>query len=244
MDRSNLDWNVYLVNLPERKDRLRLAERELERVGWHIGARGVTLFSATKFSERRGFPSSSIRGAFHSHSECLRAGLRQGDRDVVLLEDDIAFASCLPKLMPSLRAELAKTAWDFCYLGHEHTGEIERASSRTQHVNLVPYASPIIGLHFCIVSHRILPRLIDHLDRVALGREGDDDYGPMPIDGAFNTFRRLNSDLSTFIADPKLGWQRPSRSDITPKFFDRLEFLRPAVTALRNIKDTANRWRS
>jgi glycosyl transferase family 25 len=237
-------WNVYLVNLPERKDRLRAAEKELARVGWHVGPRGVTLFSATKFTERGGFPSPSVRGAFHSHSECLKAGLQQRDRDVVLLEDDIAFASCLRTLMPSIYSELGKISWDFCYLGHEHTGNIERAGPRTEHMHLSSYAGPIIGLHFCIVSRRILPRLIDHLDRVALGREGDDDYGPMPVDGAFNTFRRLNSDVCTFIADPKLGWQRPSRSDITPKFFDRLEFLRPAVTALRNIKDMANRWLS
>jgi glycosyl transferase, family 25 len=244
MANSLLDLNVYLINLPERKDRLTLAERELARLGWHIGPCGVTLFSASRFSERGGFPSSSIRGAFHSHTECLKAGLRRGVRDVLLLEDDIAFASCLPRLMPSLRSDLAKKSWDFCYLGHEDTGSIDRAHSHTHHVNLVPYANPIIGLHFCMVNRRVLPRLIDHLDRVALGHEGDDDYGPMPIDGAFNTFRRLNSEITTLVADPKLGWQRPSRSDITPRFFDRSKFLRPAVNALRNIKNAADRWRS
>jgi hypothetical protein len=236
-------WNVFLVNLPERKDRLRAAEKELARVGWNIGPLGITLFSATKFVERGGFPSPSIRGAFHSHSECLKAGLRQRDRDVVLLEDDIAFANCLPALMPSLCSRLEEISWDFCYLGHEQTGNIERASSQTEHVNLVPYAGSIIGLHFCVVNRRILSRLIEHLDRIAVGREGDDDYGPMPIDGAFNTFRRLNSDVCTFVANPKLGWQRPSRSDITPRFFDQLEFLRPAVNVLRSAKNMADRWR-
>src|SRR5260370_23655717 len=150
------DWNIYLVNLPERKDRLRAAKKERARVGSHSGPRGVTLFSATKFLERGGFPSPSVRGAFHSHSECLRAGLLQKDRDVVLLEDDIAFARCLPALMPSLLSELETICWDFCYLGHEHTGDIRRASSQTEHINLIPYYCPIVGLHFCIASHPIL----------------------------------------------------------------------------------------
>jgi glycosyl transferase family 25 len=238
------DLNIFLINLPERTDRLKLAERELAQVGWHFGADGVTLYPAAKFSERGNFPSSSIRGAFHSHSECLKSGLREGRRDVMLLEDDIAFAKSLSKLIASLGSDLANRNWDICYLGHEQTGDIARASSNTERVNLVPFDGPIIGLHFCLVNRRVLPRLIDHLDRVAAGRRGDDDYGPMPVDGAFNTFRRLNPDVSTLIADPKLGWQRPSRSDITPRFFDRLELLRPAITALRKIKDSANRWRS
>ena len=244
MPESLLDLNVYLINLPERKDRLSLAERELAQLGWQIGSGGVTLFSATRFAEQGGFPSSSIRGAFHSHSECLKAGLREGTGDVLLLEDDIAFASCLPRLMPSLCSELANKIWDFCYLGHEDTGGIERANNHTQLVQLLPFTGSIIGLHFCVVNRRILPRLIEHLDRVACGRPGDDDYGPMPIDGAFNTFRRLNTDLCTIIANPKLGWQRPSRSDITPRFFDGLEFLQPTIAALRNIKNTMRRWRS
>jgi hypothetical protein len=244
MTRSLLDWNAYLINLPERKDRLISAEKELARLGWQIGSDGVTLFSATKFTERGGFPSPGIRGAFHSHSECLKAGLREGMHDVLLLEDDITFASCLPTLMRSVKSALTNKDWHLCYLGHEDTGYIERANSETTHVDLVAYDAPIIGLHFCAVNRRILPRLIAHLDRIACGRPGDDDHGPMPVDGAFNTFRRLNKGVCTLIAKPKLGWQRPSRSDITPRFFDRVDYFRPAVNVLRNIKNAADRWRS
>jgi glycosyl transferase, family 25 len=235
-------WNIYLINLPERTDRLRAAEQELSRIGWHIGPTGVSLFSATRFSEPAGFPSASVRGAFHSHSECLRAGLRDS-RDVVLLEDDITFANCFRELLPALTAELESLSWDFCYLGHEHTGNFERASSRTTQVNLVPYSGEIIGLHFCMINHRILPRLVNHLDRIATGRPGDDDYGPMPVDGALNTFRRINVDVRTLIADPKLGWQRPSRSDITPKFFDRFKLLRPMLDLARSIRNSTYRIR-
>jgi GR25 family glycosyltransferase involved in LPS biosynthesis len=227
--------NAYLINLPDRRDRLRAAEKELSRIGWPIGSGGVSLFSATRFSDAAGFSSPSVRGAFHSHSECLKAGLRQS-RDVVLLEDDVTFASCFREILPALASELESLSWDFCYLGHEHTGNVERASSRTKHVSLIPYAGEIIGLHFCMVNHRILPRLVNHLDRVAIGSPGDNDYGPMPVDGALNTFRRTNADVCTLIADPKLGWQRPSRSDITPKLFDRFKLLRPMIALARRVK--------
>src|SRR4051794_17941111 len=108
-------WKVFLINLPERRDRLKGVKEELSRIGWDIGEPGVSLYSATKFSDRAGFPGPGVRGAFHSHSECLRAALRAGDRDVLLLEDDIAFASCFPRVLPALDAELRDLSWDFCY---------------------------------------------------------------------------------------------------------------------------------
>ena len=43
----------------------------------------------------------------------------------------------------------------------------------------------------------------------------------MPIDGAFNIFRRINHDVQTLIAQPKISWQLSSRSDITPRSFDK-----------------------
>jgi hypothetical protein len=230
------DLNIYLINLPERKDRLMAANKELTRLGWSLHGRPVTLYAATRFAERGPFPSASIRGAFHSHFECLRTGLMQQSGHVLLLEDDIAFAGCVPKLLPSVFTELAGRSWDFCYLGHEDTGSIARADSRTQGISFAQYDGPIIGLHFCIVNRRVLPRLIRHLEHIASGIPGDDDYGPMPVDGAFNTFRRLNPHLRTLIANPKLGWQRPSRSDITPGYLDQFEYLRPVISVFRRMK--------
>ena len=66
----------------------------------------------------------------------------------------------------------------------------------------------------------------------------------MPIDGAFNIFRLKNDDVRTFIASPKIGWQRSSRSDNHPKAFDSLKLLRPVLAVLRDLKSTAMRWHS
>jgi glycosyl transferase family 25 len=67
----------------------------------------------------------------------------------------------------------------------------------------------------------------------------------MPIDGAYNIFRRENSDIKTLISAPKLGWQRPSRSDIAGnRFFDKMQSIHFLTAKLRELKYLADRWRS
>ena len=65
----------------------------------------------------------------------------------------------------------------------------------------------------------------------------------MPVDGAYNEFRLRNPDVNTLIAAPKLGWQRPSRSDLTPQLIDRIGPLRPLVSLLRSVKHGLSRGR-
>jgi glycosyl transferase family 25 len=156
--------------------------------------------------------------------------------NVLMLEDDVTFASTFPPLISSVLSQLEIIDWDFCYLGHEDTGDVARANRRTSEVNLVPYEDELRTTHFYLVNRRVIPRLVAHLDRLAAGTEGDPNYGPMPVDGAINRFRQLNTDVKTIIADPKLAWQRPSRSDISPKKFDELRFLEPVTGLLRNLK--------
>jgi glycosyl transferase, family 25 len=234
---------AYLINLPERKDRLRSATKELARVGWKLGADGVQLYPAQKFTDRGHFPNAGCRGLFFSHMTCLQDAQRRGQSNVILLEDDITFTSSLPKLTSSILLQLENIQWDFCYLGHEQTGDIGQANSQTTEVKLVPYRGHILQSHFILFNGRVLSRLIAHLDRVASGIEGDQEYGPMPIDGAYNIFRR-NPDVHTVIAIPKLGWQRSSRSDITPRSIDNWRPVEPLTSAMRHLKYVVKRWGS
>ena len=235
--------DVYLINLPERKDRLSSATKELARIGWKIGPGGVQLYPAQKFEDRGPFPNVGCRGTFFSHLACLKRAQQKGQPNVILLEDDISFTSSLPRLTPSILAQLETIEWDFCYLGHEQTGEIGHANSRTNEVKLVPYRGHILQAHFLLINGRVLPKLIAHLDRVASGTEGDQEFGPMPVDGAYNIFRR-NPDIYTVIANPKLGWQHPSRSDISPRPFDSWPPFKSLTSAIRHIRYVASAWRS
>ena len=232
----------YLINLPHREDRLRSAERELRRIGWCLSDTAIHLYPARIFGDSAGFPTIGARGCFDSHLQCLKRAIASGKRHALILEDDIAITSSLPSLSSSILAQLEINRWDFVYLGHELTGDIARAGSKTKSVNLIPsQQAEILTTHFYAINGRILNRLISYLEQISAF--GDDHSHAMPIDGAYNIFRRQNSDVRMLLADPKLGWQRPSRSDIASrKFFDRpaLDFL---TAPIREWKNLADRWR-
>ena len=235
---------AYLINLRERKDRLASATKEFARAQWQFGSRGVQLYAAQRFTDRAGFPSPQVRGCFYSHWECLRAAYSQGQKSVLVMEDDIALVSSLQKLTPAIISQLDSAPWDILYLGHEDTGNIEQATSRTTEIRLIPFKEVIRGCHFYAVNNRIFVRLLDHLHRVATGKEGDQQFGPMPIDGALSIFRRNNPDVVGLIAVPKIGWPKSSRSDITPRFFDNFKLAQPLISVLRNVKNVSMRWNS
>ena len=236
---------AYLINLPERKDRLKSATKELARVGWSFGPGAVQLYAAQHFTDRAGFPGSpSVRGCFCSHLECLRMAHQLGRKSVLIMEDDIGLSPSIHRLTPSIISQLETISWDFVYFGHGHTGDIADANSRTMEIAFTPMNAEIGGAHFYAINGRILTRLLAYLDRVRTGPEGDREFGPMPLDGAYNVFRRRNPDVRTLLATPKLGWQRPSRSDISPRPIDRLKLLQPILSILRNFKHAIAQWHS
>jgi glycosyl transferase family 25 len=243
---SDYFGSVYLINLPERVDRLKSAKKQFAHVGWKTGQDGVQTFPALRFADRAGFPSIGTRGCFHSHLECLRRAQAEGRRSVLILEDDIALSPALPRLTPAITSLLAAVEWDFVYFGHYAAGDILEARANTSKWEVRFHTCPdeILGGHFYAVSGRILPRLIANLNDIAKGPEGDRSNGPMPVDGAYNNFRRNNPDVRCLIVDPKLGWQTSSASDITPHVFDRISFLRPVATVLRDLKRSVASWGS
>ena len=62
---------TYVINLPERKDRLREITRELRSMGMTFADPGVRLLRATRSREALGFPSPAVRGCFLSHLAIL-----------------------------------------------------------------------------------------------------------------------------------------------------------------------------
>lgn len=235
---GDLFEQVYLINLAEREDRLVSTRRELKRIGSTLGERGVQIHQARKFSDAGNFPNVGSRGAFHSHWECINRAIAVHARDVLILEDDIGFTSSLPRLFPDLSNWMKSTNWDIVYFGHLQTGPIPDAKKNItfKEIKFEEWRQDVQGLHFYAVKDRILSRVSEHLEMVSKGSKGDQEYGPMPVDGALNIFRRHNQDVRTFIVSPKLGWQLSSKSDITPKIFDHLAVLGPVLTVARRIK--------
>ncbi len=235
---------TYVVNLPERKDRLDRVKNELVNLGADFADGRLEVFPAYKHKDRAGFPNAGARGCYMSHLKCLVLAHAANRHSLLMLEDDVAFCSALPRLMPGLVLQLDRLDWDMIFFGHFGTGDIPDAKSTTtqNEISFVPWAGEIQGTHFYAVNGRILPRLIADLERHVHGIEGDQEYGPMPIDGGFNIFRRNNPSVRTLIAKPKLGWQASSRSDITPRFFDRVPFLQPVLRPVRKFKAAIAHW--
>jgi glycosyl transferase family 25 len=237
---------AFVINLPERKDRFTRVKVELNGLGTSIGDGSVRLLPAYRFAERKGFPNAGVRGCFLSHLECLRRAHAEARRNVVIFEDDVVFGSALKRLTPTIVDQLATLDWDIVFFGHFGTGNIPnvRPDVIANDIEFVLWSHEIQGMHFYAVNGRIFPELISDIDRHLHGIEGDQEYGPMPIDGAYNIFRRNNPHIRTFIARPKLGWQASSLSDITPRGFDSVSALRPILRIGRWIKAAFNRWRA
>lgn len=237
---------AYLINLPERTDRLASAKKQFARVGWTMGTNDLQLFPALRFADAAGFPNAPTRGCFLSHLECLRRANAAGRQSILLIEDDIGLPRSLPRITEAIEFRRKLETWDFLYFGHYGTGEIASADKKTSgdQVEFRSWRGDILGTHFYAVGGRILSRLIAHLEATAAGPPGDPKCGPMPLDGAYNIFRDINPDVRCLIAIPKLGWQSSSRSDIWPSRFDRWSFLHPAGNVLRSVKRSWTSWRS
>ena len=230
--------STYIINLPERVDRLKSVQNQLAQAGWEVGLGAVQIFSALRFADRAGFPNAGVRGCFQSHLQCLRQAYAEGKKSVLILEDDIELSPSLSRLSSTIISRLEAVPWDFVYFGHYNTGQIADAGliANDSELRFEAWNDDVVGGHFYGVSNRILQRLIGTLDEIANGTEGDRARGPMPVDGAFNNFRRHNHDVRCIIVHPKLGWQGSSRSDITPRMIDRWSLLKPVGAAFRELK--------
>jgi len=92
--------------------------------------------------------------------------------------------------------------------------------------------------HFLALRAPAISIAVAHLDAMSKRASGDILVGPMHVDGAYRWVRRSNPELNTFVANPELGYQRSSCSDIYKiRWFDRLPILKVIVAALRKLRN-------
>lgn len=223
----------YIINLAERADRRREMERELAKVGMTLQSGKVDFFQAVRPESAGPFPSIGSRGCFMSHLGILREAKALGLRNVLVLEDDLAIDAHFLAAEEKLIEQLQHTAWDFAYFGHV----LELPENAPENARLERHHGPIVTAHFYALNGGVIDRLLVFLETVLQRPPGHPDGGPMHVDGAYSTFRQQNPDVVTLVAVPSLGWQRPSRSDISPnRWYDRWPLIREAVAWLRRCK--------
>lgn len=219
-----------VVNLPSRRDRYRAIAAQLKAMGMPFAAGKVEIFQAICPTEAAGFTNPGVRGCYLSHLEALRDARARGVSAVLMIEDDLQVA---PQDLPALdrvAAQLAERPWGIAYLGHFHP--IPSAGGP----GWMPYSGELHTSHFYAMHAGLFDRVIAYLEACLERPPGDPVGGPMEYDGALNMFRRWNPDVVTLLAQPSLGSQRPSRSDIHPSRLEQVPGLRAAIGLLRQLK--------
>jgi hypothetical protein len=221
---------ICVINLPERTDRRHGIERELKKVGIPLEHGKVEIFPAIRPSSAAGFPNIGHRGCFLSHYNVVKQARKDGLRNVLIMEDDLAISPRFASEAAALVRQLEASGWGFVYFGN-----IEKTEPR-QPVSLRPHVGDLETTHFLGINGTIFDSLLGFMEVLQRRPPGHPAGGPMPIDGAYSTFRRQHPGVLTLIAHPNLGWQRSSRSDLSPNWLDRSPAARPILGAMRSLK--------
>ena len=230
MDMKNYFARIYVINLPERTDRRVAVVRELEKARLPLEPGKVELFPAIRPSTAAGFANIGYRGCFLSHFNVLKRANEDGLRNVLIMEDDLVISPKFLTDAATLVGQLQATDWGFVYFGHvEKVGGNGRTKLRV-------HVGPLLTTHFLGINASLFEKLLTFLKFLQQRPAGHPDGGPMSPDGAYSTFRRQNPDVTTLIAVPNLGWQGSSRSDLCPRWFDRVFAIRQAAGTARRLQ--------
>jgi hypothetical protein len=202
---------IRVINLPERKDRLREVTRQLSLLGMSFAPEHVEVYAATRPIERCGFDSLGAHGCFLSHLAILKDAHARGVQSVLVMEDDCEVLACNLQTIGQVAAGLEERQWDFCYLGHIETVPELAADALP---GLVEYGGPVRMTHLYGVHRHVLPALVEYLEGCLRRPPGDPVGGPMDVDGALTMFRSAHPEFVTLLAQPAMAVQRSSRSDI------------------------------
>jgi hypothetical protein len=219
-----------VVNLPARNDRYREITAQLQMLKMPFAPGKVELFPAICPTEPAGFPSIGSRGCFLSHLEILRDARARGVASVLMIEDDLEVSPRDVEALSGIAVQLTGQTWHLAYLGHVEP------TPPAEHPGWMAYTGDLRTSHFYAAHASIFDRLIAYLEACLVRPPGDPVGGPMEYDGALNMFRRWNPDVVVLLAQPSLGGQRSSRSDIHPRTLDRLPGVRTMLPALRRAK--------
>jgi glycosyl transferase family 25 len=214
--------HIYVVNLADRTDRLAEMAGELERIGTSFDDPRVRRFEAIRPADPGGFRSIGARGCFLSQLEVLRDALRTGHRRILLFEDDLDFVPDIERLLPPVLDALDAHDFGIFYGGYQYPDGEGYGRSKAPLVKADPNR-PVRLAHFIGFDRSVLERLVPYLELMIARPAGSIAGGPMDVDGAYGWFRAAHPELHTWLAEPQLGVQRPSRTDISsPGLLDRL----------------------
>lgn len=220
---------TYIINLPERLDRREEMERQLKKLGL---SDKVTFFPAIRVADKGEFRTAGARGCFLSHLAVLKEAKSQNLNNVLIIEDDLSFSRFLIEQQDKVTDKLRPLKWDFVYLGHGITLD------ESHEIAFHNYYEPLILAHFLATNKNTIDQLVYFLEKILTRPAGHPIAGPMDIDAAYSTFRLQKRSTITLIANPSLGFQRASASDVMGlKWFETMSIVSQLVMSLRKVKN-------
>jgi glycosyl transferase, family 25 len=232
---------VYVINLPERTDRRRELEYELNHVGLQGDDPRLVWIRAVRPADAGEFSSIGARGCFESHLTCLRNALEYGHGRILILEDDASFPQHRIEALRVVLMKLKSLNWAIWYGGGRMHGDLPAPISDA---DIVPIDHTVgVETTHCIALQGDAIRSVFTFFELILTRpSGHAEAGPMHVDGAYSTWRILNPHAVTLIAAPPVCLQRSSRSDIAmSRWYDSTPLIRTGIAALRRMRNRMNR---
>lgn len=228
---------AYLLNLPERTDRLRDAMRQLCTINaeaTHL----VHVMPGMRSTEAHGFPSAGAYGCFQGHLSMLRAARDTGVSSALLLEDDIRFLPELAGDWAAIARALTTEPWGIVHLGFDLRYDGTAVTPSTTNGVLVQSSGPWMLAHCYAVNGPVLPDLIAFLEALERRQAGDPNGGPMHYDGALFHFCQAHPEHVRLRPVRPLAGQRSSPSDIAgTQWFDRNPLTRALADMLRSLRN-------
>jgi GR25 family glycosyltransferase involved in LPS biosynthesis len=226
---------VYIINLASREDRRKEMRDQLKRIGVDMLKSNVEFFEATRPDSPGQFPSIGARGCFHSHLNVLQDAEEKNYSSILILEDDLNFSKDFPRRYESMFTELQGQPWAFFYGGYRIGVDVELHSEGCV---LIQPTDAVGCAHFLAFRTPAISIAAEQLRTMSQRAAGDALGGPMHVDGAYCWVRQENPELSTFLANPEMGFQRSSRSDIYgSRWFDEVPVLSKVASELRKIRN-------
>jgi hypothetical protein len=159
----------------------------------------------------------------------------------LILEDDVHFPKFRLNALNRVLESLEGLNWEIWYGGGNMSRDV-RADSDSPEVISIDSTVGVQTSHCIAVQGNAIEALRDFFELILTRTKGHPEAGPMHVDGAYSTWRRLHPAAITLATLPSVCAQRSSHSDIaTLRWFDKTPLVRKGSAALRRLRNQLNR---
>ena len=208
----SFEVHAVAIHFADRLDRAAHLLPQLDQ----LGAASTSFVEPIRMTDPAGYTSPGIRSCVEAHVRSIQQGLEAGAEAILVLEDDVALDLDALRAHAHLIRALSLGDFDALQLGYLGAPLAGDGPMRFE-----PTSAPLIGSHAYVLPAHAAESWLAHLEANRTADPTDPDRCPTGPDGNLNTWSALD-DVVRLVPTRSLADQFSSRSDITPKLWDRL----------------------